>query len=576
MKYWAYVNNEILGPFEKEKLLELPSFSPALLVCPQTPVGEKTEDWKEAATYPELSAIIGSGAGTAQKAVPQAAAPAQETAQTPEAAGPAAAPAAFKPLTGSSIDPVAPADHNFPGVDIAVNRLGKAHAEPAAAPEPGAAIPPAQQAAANFDPMTLSQINRKADNFPGQENPTTAGPAPEPFEAPKPAFTPGAAPELETFSRPAAGAAPGGSSPSNDALLTKLDDLAGKAASKQDLSAALDPLRLKLDQMGEVISSIKNQRFQSEIMDKLAYLENAVGDIKAAMKNGVPPAEQSFDAGPASVAPAQTKEPSGRTLYGTQPAQEKAEKVKEEAEKPGAIVDTGSKRSNMGSMFKKLARLAMTLVLLAAVALGAVIGLKNFGIFDATVFIPFPLPFVTQAPAPQPAAEPAPAEPAAAPAPQPAEQAQQPKAPDVSPEITYFTRTYKAKPAGPTLEDKIAENSAAAGGDYNNVNWQVKQGGEGIFEIAAAVPAKTGPLTYTFVADYGKKTLLPADERGKAAFDALTARPAARAKTAGRAKKPAPAARQKPQARKAAPPKQAAPQEDEYEYVYEDDDGTGK
>ena len=43
MKYWAYVNNEILGPFEKEKLLELPSFTPSLLICPQTPVGEKTE-----------------------------------------------------------------------------------------------------------------------------------------------------------------------------------------------------------------------------------------------------------------------------------------------------------------------------------------------------------------------------------------------------------------------------------------------------------------------------------------------------------------------------------------------------
>src|SRR3989338_10718966 len=61
MKYWAYVNNEILGPFEKGKLLELPSFSPSLLVCPQTPVGEKTEDWKEASTYPELSALIGQG-----------------------------------------------------------------------------------------------------------------------------------------------------------------------------------------------------------------------------------------------------------------------------------------------------------------------------------------------------------------------------------------------------------------------------------------------------------------------------------------------------------------------------------
>ncbi|MDT8287950.1 MAG: hypothetical protein RQ748_12645, partial [Elusimicrobiales bacterium] len=65
MKYWAYVRNEILGPFEKEKLLELPEFSPSLLICPQTPVGEKTEDWKEASGYQEIAALIGGPGGAA-------------------------------------------------------------------------------------------------------------------------------------------------------------------------------------------------------------------------------------------------------------------------------------------------------------------------------------------------------------------------------------------------------------------------------------------------------------------------------------------------------------------------------
>ena len=73
MKYWAYVNNEILGPYEKEKLFELPVFSPSTLICPQTPVGEKTEDWKEASTYPEIAAMLGSGAGMAPKKAPEAA-----------------------------------------------------------------------------------------------------------------------------------------------------------------------------------------------------------------------------------------------------------------------------------------------------------------------------------------------------------------------------------------------------------------------------------------------------------------------------------------------------------------------
>ncbi|OGR42535.1 MAG: hypothetical protein A2X35_12005 [Elusimicrobia bacterium GWA2_61_42] len=576
MKYWAYVNNEILGPFEKEKLLELPSFSPSLLVCPQTPVGEKTEDWKEAATYPELSALLGAGmSGPRASAPPQAASfspePAHEPAPKPALSEPAAAPVTLKPLTASSIEPVPPADHKSGGVEISVNRLGKAHSEP----EPVGA---AQQATNDFNPLSLSQIGRRAENLSGQEE----APAAAPFEAPAPGFTApalnsGGAPELETFARPSAFSAPAPAqapAPEPAAAAQPVSN----GLTRQDLSQAIDPLRLKLDQMGEVISSIKNQQFQRDIMDKLAYLENAVGEIKTSLKQGQPPAAQ------VSVAPAQVKEAPIKTMFGAQ-APAKEEKPKEEPQPATKITDTGSKPSRVGPALKKAGRLVVTLALLAAVLLGAVVGLKNFGIFDATVFLPFPLPFVgqAQAPAPEPGAGEIPGaeavpQPEAAPAaqeqqaPQPAEQAKQAPAPDISPEIIYFTRTYKATSGGPSLENKIAEISAAGGGYYDRVNWQVKQGLEGIFEIAAVIPGKKGELTYTFVVDYGKKTLLPADEGGKAAFNGLTNRPQARQK-APRAKKAAAAPRQKAQPRKAAAPKQAAA-EDEYEYVYEDEDGT--
>ncbi|HAT71300.1 MAG TPA: hypothetical protein DCS63_00610 [Elusimicrobia bacterium] len=564
MKYWAYVSNEILGPFEKEKLLELPSFSPSLLICPQTPVGEKTEDWKEASAYPELSALIGPAAEGALKysAPPAPAAPAPASEPRPEPAQPAAA---LKPLTASSVEPVAPADHNIGGGNIQSNRLGKAQAEPSPSREASARTE--RLTAAGFEPASVSLPGGGADNTFGQGTPPAAGAAPGAFERTEPAFTPGAAPELENFSRPAffaapAEPAPAAAAPSSDALAAKLDSLAGNAVSKQDLSMALDPLRLKLDQMGEVISSIKNQQFQRDIMDKLAYLENSIGDIKAAMKTGAAAAVRPQAETTASIAPAQAKEPSGRTIF--TPPQAK-----------GAIVDTGTRRFDIGSIFRKLTRLILTLALLAAVVLGGIVSLKNLGVFDATTFIPFPLPFVKSAPPPQPAAEPQPAP--QAPVPQPEEQARQPKAPDLSPEIIYFTRTYKAGPSGPSLEDKIAENSAAAGGDYANVNWQLKPGPEGVFEIAGVVPAKAGPLTFTYVVDYGKKTILPGDERGKAAFDALTARPPARARAAARARKAAAQPRQRAQARKpAAAPKQTESKEDEYEYVYEEDDGTGQ
>ena len=626
MKYWAYVNNEILGPFEKEKLLELPSFSPSLLVCPQTPVGEKTEDWKEAATYPELSALLGSGASlSVPKAAPTPEArPAPE--QPPEFSQPAAEHAAgttFKPMVSSSIEQTPPAGHGLDGINISVNTLGKAHAEE---------VPPAtsapHQSSANFDPISLSQIVRRTEPVQPQEAAAPAGQDPlakepqaafsgEPFETPKPAqeipaFTPAAqpkaadeppvfipassSPELETFSRPAAAYAQPDKG-AMDALAQKIDALARNAATKQDLSAAIDPFRLKLDQMGEIISSMKGSQLQREIMDKLAYLENSLGEIKASVRS----------------TPAQTPEMTNQqefkiernsdTAFGVQSAspQERSareaakEAVKEASKetakasaKPMEIVDQGgSKSSKIGSAVKKLFKLLLTLALLAAVLLGAVIGLKRAGVFDATVYIPFPVPFAgasaaKEQPAPeafsaQPAQPQAGAQPAAQPAGQPAAQPEvqaQAKTPDLSPQIIYFTRTYHATPSGPNLENKISEISAAAGGDYGQVNWQVKQGGDGIFEIAAMIPSKTGDLAYTFIVDYNKKSLLPADDAGKAAFAALSA-PARRAKASGRVKKQPAAAKARPK-KAAAKGSKAAKTADEYEYVYEEDDGTGK
>lgn len=621
MKYWAYVNNEILGPFEKEKLLELPSFSPSLLVCPQTPVGEKTEDWKEAATYPELSALLGSGSSMSPKA-----APAPE-AQPQASEKPAST---FKPMVSSSIEQTPPSGHALDGINIAAHSLGKAHSE-----EPAPAVSAPHQSSANFDPISLSQIVRRTENAQPQESaPAASEPlAKEPaaafssgsFDSPKPAaeppaftpaaetpsFTPAAAPELETFSRPAA--ASSFSQPDKgamDALNQKLDALAKNSATKQDLSAAIDPFHLKLDQLGEVISSIKGSQYPREIMDKLAYLENSLAEIKGAMRSGPAPAQAAAQAPEMTNQQEFKLERNSDTVFGVQtpaPQQKSAREAAKEAAaketaaketaksaaKPMEIVDQGGdKSSKIGGLIKKLVKTVVTLALLAAVLLGAIIGLKQFGIFDATGFIPFPLPFTgapakQEQPAPeaQPAAQTAPA--AAQPAQpqqgeqqtaQPAAQAQ-PKETDLTPQIIYFTRTYRASPAGPSLEDKISENASASGGDYGRVEWQVKQGGEGIFEITALVPVNGGKLPYTYIVDYNKKTILPADESGKAAFAALSG-PAKRAKGAVRGKKQLPAAKAGP--KKAAPaakkskPAAAAKADDEYEYVYEEDDGTGK
>ncbi len=58
MKYWAYVNNEIKGPFEPQELVKLDGFSKETLICPQSSVEEETKEWKEAGEIPEVALLI--------------------------------------------------------------------------------------------------------------------------------------------------------------------------------------------------------------------------------------------------------------------------------------------------------------------------------------------------------------------------------------------------------------------------------------------------------------------------------------------------------------------------------------
>lgn len=631
MKYWAYVNNEILGPFEKDKLLELPTFSPSLLVCPQTPVGEKTEDWKEASSYPELSALAGGAMHSAAMPAPQ---PAPAPAPAPEPAAqafpqPAIEPVSlsFKPLTAAqSVEPMAPPTHTDGMANITVNKLGKSGIASSAPAEQPAAV---AQASSGFDPISLSTIIRRSENLSGQDAPAPApapeglaleprtaqpAPAPAPSIAEPPAFTPEpAAPapqpaipqviEREDFPSAAPAQAPAAAAGSFDTaglqkLIQRLDDLSKVSATRKDIDSALDPVRFKLDQMGEVISSIKNSQFQREVMDKLSYLENAVGELKATLRGGAP--------APAPSRPQEVKfESNSDTVFGVQqaPAPKAAEKPApaKEAAPPQEVKDQGTKKSNVGAALKKVFKLLITLVLLAAVLLGTVIGLKNFGVFDATKFLPFPLPFLggAQSAAPQPqaadpfsgeqsAAQAQPEQPgqsaageAASPTPEQQEalrkamqeqaQAMQdkktaPVPPEAVPEVIYITRTYKAAPAGQSLENKIYEHAGKSGGNYNKTNWSVRSADGGKFEIDALIPAKTSMLTYTFLVDREKKGVQPLNEPAKAAFDALTAPPARAARAPKKAAaKPAPAPKKK------AAPKAAAPADEEYEYVYEDE-----
>ncbi|MDA8132721.1 MAG: hypothetical protein M0011_14550 [Elusimicrobia bacterium] len=616
MKYWAYVNNEILGPFEKEQLRELPAFSPSLLVCPQTPVGEKTADWKEVSTYPELS---GGASAPAVEAPAPAPAPAPGLAAQPEPAKKAFAEPAiepvnlsFKPLGGGkSVDPTPPPSHAAGLGNIEIAHFGRpASGQPASAPQPlparepvqEQAQGPAQQSSSAFDPISLSQIVRRTETISGQEAPAsrnedialeprasglttpaqeTPAPAPEPVRMEQPVrtqFPPEAAPEVRPVPQPVMDVA------GLERLIEKLDALSRSAATKNDVEAAVSPLRQKLEQMSlqpASAASAGDTQFQRQVMEKLYDLETSMGDIKKNLQ--APP--------PAAARPAEMKpEKISETVFGVQPAREPEKKKKEpEPQKEPAkqeIKDEGTKKSNIGMAVKKVLKLVVTLVLLAAVLLGAVIGLKNFGVFDATKFIPFRLPFIG-VPAPKPAEGAAPeaqAPEAAAPAREaaaqqpPAAAAQEAKAPavppEVVPEIIYIARTFVFKSSGETLENTLAATAEKAGGTYSVDNWVVSLGDGGKYSIVATVPAQAAGLVYAFTVDREKKLVEPANDLAKALFaEAAKKRAPRAAKTVRKS-----AAARKPAAKAAARPKRqpakgaAKPAEDEYEYVYEDEE----
>lgn len=587
MKYWAYVNNEILGPYEKEKLFELPVFSPSTLICPQTPVGEKTEDWKEASTYPEIAAMLGSGAGMAPK---KAAAPAPEPGPklqlepvvAPKPSLERATPVfnsdepkiKLKSLSPSKIEQAPPL--NAPGgINIGVKSLGHPGEQPQE---------PARVSGANFDPLTLTQIGRRADQAsepkakapepemfkpaesPAPSLPAEPAPAPAPVPAPAPAPIPAPVPEASSSYAPR----PAVDMRAFTEISSKIETLAGNSVTRQDLAAQLAPLQDKLAQMGEVLSAIKNSQFQREIMDKLQYLENAVSDMKASIAQA-----------PAAVAPASFKPadaaPAMAPVFGVQPPAilPPTPIPSAPADKP-EIVDQGSsaKTSRIGGVLKKIFKGLLTIILLAAVLGVTAYMLKKLQVFDVTKFVPLPFMGAPNEAAPEPQVTStqqletpqgaAPAEP------------QQPPKPPSPEEINYFAQNYTAEKDGKTLQNSIFEDAEKRKGNFIKAAWTAKELPGGLFEASVTIPMTKGKgqLVYSYEIDYANKTLKARDEASKKPFDALSAplppakpEPAKGKKGAKGAAKPAP--KQAPKQVKAAEP---ADEEYEYEEVEEEED----
>lgn len=135
MKYWAYINNAVCGPFEKEKLAELSDFSLVSMLCPDTPGGARADGWKAASAFPEVVAVFGPAPAPAEPA---------NRANSP----------IMMTMRGTLIEE--------PGA-----------AEPAAAPRPAIVTPavqePAREPAAAASPapaIAAPQVNRQPDPEP--------------------------------------------------------------------------------------------------------------------------------------------------------------------------------------------------------------------------------------------------------------------------------------------------------------------------------------------------------------------------------------------------------------------------
>ncbi|MEI7481187.1 MAG: hypothetical protein WCK75_02440 [Elusimicrobiota bacterium] len=550
MKYWAYINNEILGPYEKEKLLELPVFRATTLICPQTPVGTTTEDWKEASVYPEIAAMLGTAVTpAAEQFKPDTGIPGSEVksehsqpvfnAEMPESR--------LKPLSLHSIDQTPPeAAPHIDGADFQVNHLsGEKNQQ-----ETGGQQPAPSFTSSNFDPMSISQIDNRAEGFDTHRQETQMS-----TEAVS-------AQDSEKQASPA-------DKEMMNGISSRLEALTRNSLTRQDI----EPLKDKLGQMGEVLSSIKASQFQREVMDKIQYLENAVSEIKASLAQA-----------PAAASPKMASE---RVLA---PAEQKAppESAKQE------IIDQGSsgKKSTIAWIIKKIFKLFITLILLAAVVGGAAFALKNFGVFDVTKFIPFPVPFLS---ASRSAETPAAPQPFQAVAQTPAQQTPAPQAEpakrDLTPEIIFIGRTFETKTAGVTLETRIYEDAQTRNGNFNIATWQAKELPNGLFELNAIIPLadRTGQLVYSYEVDYAKKTVQsldaasakPLNATWNVAQDPKQNKPQIKkgrqgtgaAAVKGRQPKPAakPAAKPAP---KSVTEKPADAADEEYEYVYEDETGA--
>lgn len=328
MKYWAYVNNEILGPYEKDEIKALPAYSPSLLICPQTPVGEKTEAWREVSSCPDFSESTVIDSPVISEHIPDQI----ETgslqidhnfSMSNSGRLKSARIGQLQPL-----DPISPSSsgiHSIPTNKLersgrikisdtwnlaaaeqqeAANPAQQAEITPAAAPEaasPAMEQPPVQDAftdlynIGNDTPAAATETNAEAPAAAPSIEPSLTIEPMGGMTAPAPAAQQplGAMPMQNTqefslgdpktpapavqpvFQQPAASAAPTIQPQQQTAFIEaeraeieglkqQINNISQNTVTKEDFTMSVDPIKMKLDQFDDMFASIRNNQNQQQ------------------------------------------------------------------------------------------------------------------------------------------------------------------------------------------------------------------------------------------------------------------------------------------------------------------------
>lgn len=559
MKYWAYINNEIKGPFEKEKLLELPEFSNSTLICPQSPVGEKTEDWKEAASFPEIAALLSSSE-------PKHISSSENVTLH-----------SLKPISISEINqPTQNPDISIPQIEIGkLHSLGmKKENEPEEQTIGSEKFDPisisqidkkisldSEQAKreTSVDPLSLSQISRRQEDFAKsspfstntslQETPAEITPEKQESQAKQDEsilktnelsqlnlVTPeikeqsinSSTPQISTTEIPTISPEISNRIADNtEKIMQLIEKFANNTATKNDINDLKNYIDNKIDTIQRKIANISVSNIENSLKNletRISNIENKIHQINTTQKIDTP--KTSVELASPFENPQVSLEPKIKEFK--ESPEKKPEEVKPTKEK-------NKEKKNFseifGKIFKIIFKSILVLILILAIAGVTIFALKQAEIIDLTKFIPIPfisssnkentsenqnqtqtqeivksteniISISTPTPGPTKVSE------------------EKPK--DLSEEVVYFTRTYTPDEKGISLENSIISIAKKYRWKYQAISWQGKMKENNIYSIICELPTKKGKANFLFEVDYSSKTIKPLNNYAKLALDSLT------------------------------------------------------